>query len=33
MRREKLKRKDSARARVLMRDIGAELLVVGTKVL
>jgi hypothetical protein len=33
MRREKLKRMDSARARVPMRDTGAELFVVGLKVL
>ena len=33
MRREKLKRMDSARARVPMRDTGAEPLVVGLKVL
>jgi hypothetical protein len=33
MQREKLKRMDSARARVPMRDTGAESLVVGMKVL
>jgi hypothetical protein len=33
MQREKLKRMDSARARVLMRDTGAEPLVVGMKIL
>jgi hypothetical protein len=33
MRREKLKRMDSARARVPMRGTGAEPLVVGMKVL
>jgi hypothetical protein len=33
MQREKLKRMDSARVRVLMRDTGAEPLVVGMKVL
>jgi hypothetical protein len=33
MRREKSKRKDSARMRVPMRGTGAETLVVGVKVL
>jgi len=33
MQREKLKRMDAARARVPMRDTGAEPLVVGMKIL